>query len=321
MKVLIIDDSLTNQKILSMVLSVGGHDIKTLNDCEGLDLDNKSRVDLLLISNKFVDKFESLGNYKIVAISMTPSIEDLVYAYSAGINDYIILPMSSDRIRARISEAVQAKKPLEEILESMHTIQTKDNSSYKHLERIKMYARLLAEEIKTSFVNLKLEDSFIKNIEIASALHDIGKANIADKILQKPDVFTDKEFEQIKEHTTFGYKILNKIKNTPFIEMAKDIVLFHHEKYDGSGYPHKKSGDEIPLSAKIIALCDVYDALRETRAYKSSVSHDKSVEIIKGGSKTHFDPIVIKAFEKIHQKFDEIFKNFSLGYGLREENE
>ena len=105
------------------------------------------------------------------------------------------------------------------------------------------------------------------------------------------------------------------------VEYAKEITLHHHEKYDGSGYPHKKSGDEIPLSAKIIALCDVYDALRETRAYKSSVSHDKSVEIIKGGSKTHFDPIVIKAFEKIHQKFDEIFKNFSLGYGLREENE
>lgn len=310
MKILIIDDNATNQKILNMVLTVAGYDIKLASNCDKLDLENKSNIDLLLISNKFIDEFENLQNYTIVAFSMTPSIEDLVYAYSMGINDYLILPMNSDRIRTRVKEAIDTRKSLDEILESMHTIQTKDNSSHKHLERIKMYARVLAEEIGNSFKHLKIDETFIKNLEIASALHDIGKASITETILKKPSKFTEAEFEKIKEHTTIGFKILDKIKNTPFIQMAKDIALFHHERFDGTGYPQKKSGNEIPMSAKIIALCDVYDALRETTEYKAAVSHEKSVEIIKGSSKTQFDPDVITAFEKIHEKFDDIFENY-----------
>ena len=94
--------------------------------------------------------------------------------------------------------------------------------------------------------------------------------------------------------------------------MAKDIVLSHHERYDGTGYPNQKAGEEIPLSARIVALCDVYDALRETRVYKENFSHEKSVEIIKGSSTKQFDPIIIEAFEKVHNKFDEIFNKLNL---------
>ncbi len=312
MKLLIVDDNETNLKILSMILSLSGYEIKTASNEEDVSLTFNSDIDLVLLSNKFSNECEKLKEKKIIVMTTNPSVDEVVKFYADGILDYIILPASADKIRSTIKDALTKEKSLEDILSSFRHVQVKDNGSYRHLERMKAYARVLATELQQSNENLKIDSEFIKNLELASVLHDIGKTQITDKILTKPDKLTEAEFEDIKTHASLGYKMLEKIKNTPFIKMAKDVVRFHHERYDGTGYPDNKAGEDIPLSARIIALCDVYDALRETRVYKENFSHDKSVEIIKGSSKKQFDPIIIEAFEKVQNKFDEIFQKLSL---------
>ncbi len=310
MKLLIVDDNETNLKILSMILSLSGYEIKTASRFEDTSLN--SDIDLVLLSNKFTDNFSGLRGKKLVVMTTNPSVDEVVKLYAEGIRDYIVLPASADKIRNTVASALEKEKSLEELLASFRHVQIKDNGSYRHLERMKAYARVLATELKASNKNLKIDEEFIKNLELASVLHDIGKTQITDKILIKPDKLTASEFENIKTHTSLGYKMLDQIANTPFVQMAKDVILSHHERYDGTGYPEQKSGEQIPLSARIIALCDVYDALRETRVYKENFSHEKSVEIIKGASKKQFDPVVIAAFEKVQNKFDEIFQKLNL---------
>ena len=312
MKLLIVDDNETNLKILSMILSLSGYEIKTASNIEDVSVNLNLDIDLVLLSSKFFDESLKLKGKKIIVMTTNPSVDEVVKFYSEGIRDYIILPASADKIRTAIEDALENEKSLEDLLSSFRHVQVKDNGSYRHLERMKAYARVLATELQNSDNGLKIDDEYIKNLELASVLHDIGKTQISDKILNKPATLTSTEFEDIKAHSSLGYKMLEKIKNTPFVKMAKDVVRFHHERYDGTGYPDNKAGDEIPLSARIIALCDVYDALRETRVYKENFSHDKSVEIIKGSSKKQFDPVVIDAFEKVQNKFDEIFQKLNL---------
>lgn len=312
MKLLIVDDNETNLKIFSMILSLDGYEIKTISSAEEVDSKLNSDVDLILLSSKFEKACEKLNEKKVIVMTSNPSVDEVVRFYSNGIKDYIILPASADVIRNKVDEAISKEKTLEDILSSFRHVQVKDDGSYKHLERMKAYARILATELKESAKGLKIDEDFIKNLELASVLHDIGKTKILDKILKKPAKLTEEEFQNVKKHSMLGYRMLENLKNTPFVKMAKEVVLSHHERYDGTGYPDQKSGEEIPLSARIVALCDVYDALRETRVYKENFSHEKSVEIIKGSSKKQFDPVIIEAFEKVHNKFDEIFNKLNL---------
>lgn len=312
MKLLIVDDNETNLKIFSMILSLDGYEIKTISSAEEIDSKLNSDVDLILLSSKFEKACEKLNEKKVIVMTSNPSVDEVVRFYSNGIKDYIILPASADVIRNKVDEAISKEKTLEDILSSFRHVQVKDDGSYKHLERMKAYARILATELKESAKGLKIDEDFIKNLEIASVLHDIGKTKILDKILKKPAKLTEEEFQNVKKHSMLGYRMLENLKNTPFVKMAKEVVLSHHERYDGTGYPDQKSGEEIPLSARIVSLCDVYDALRETRVYKENFSHEKSVEIIKGSSKKQFDPVIIEAFEKVHNKFDEIFNKLNL---------
>ncbi len=312
MKLLIVDDNETNLKIFSMILSLDGYEIKTISSAEEIDSKLNSDVDLILLSSKFEKACENLNEKKVIVMTSNPSVDEVVRFYSNGIKDYIILPASADVIRNKVDEAISKEKTLEDILSSFRHVQVKDDGSYKHLERMKAYARILATELKESAKGLKIDEDFIKNLELASVLHDIGKTKILDKILKKPAKLTEEEFQNVKKHSMLGYRMLENLKNTPFVKMAKEVVLSHHERYDGTGYPDQKSGEEIPLSARIVSLCDVYDALRETRVYKENFSHEKSVEIIKGSSKKQFDPVIIEAFEKVHNKFDEIFNKLNL---------
>ena len=312
MKLLIVDDNETNLKIFSMILSLDGYEIKTISSAEEIDSKLNSDVDLILLSSKFEKACEKLNEKKVIVMTSNPSVDEVVRFYSNGIKDYIILPASADVIRNKVDEAISKEKTLEDILSSFRHVQVKDDGSYKHLERMKAYARILATELKESAKGLKIDEDFIKNLELASVLHDIGKTKILDKILKKPAKLTEEEFQNVKKHSILCYRMLENLKNTPFVKMAKEVVLSHHERYDGTGYPDQKSGEEIPLSARIVALCDVYDALRETRVYKENFSHEKSVEIIKGSSKKQFDTVIIEAFEKVHNKFDEIFNKLNL---------
>ncbi len=153
--------------------------------------------------------------------------------------------------------------------------------------------------------------SYNNNISKASALHDIGKVAIPDKILLKPGKLTKKEFEIMKTHTIAGADTLLSVKeqfpDNKFVETGISIVKFHHEKWDGNGYPCGLKGEDIPLSARIVALVDVYDSLRSKRIYKEDFSHEESIKIIKEGRGIHFDPDISDVFMENENEFEKLF--------------
>jgi putative two-component system response regulator len=157
----------------------------------------------------------------------------------------------------------------------------------------------------------EIDRAFIDGISQASPLHDIGKVGIPDGVLLKPGKLTPEEFEIMKTHTTIGYQTLASIEKkdtgSAFIKVGKEITLCHHEKWDGSGYPKGLKREEIPISARIMALADVYDALRSKRVYKESYSHEKSLGIITQGRGSHFDPLLVDLFLENDSSFRDIF--------------
>ncbi len=169
----------------------------------------------------------------------------------------------------------------------------RDNETGRHLERVSYYSRRLAEQ-------MRLPHKFCEDIAVFAPLHDIGKVGIIDRILLSPRKFTPEEFEIMKKHTTIGHDIL---KNKPTLEMAAEITLSHQEKFDGTGYPHGLRGEDIPLSARIVAVADVYDALRSRRPYKDPWPHERAMSQICGESGTHFDPRVVEAFLQVEGEF------------------
>ena len=187
----------------------------------------------------------------------------------------------------------------------------RDEGTGTHLERIREYAKLLAEELaKNHKYAQHITPEYVDDIYQSSILHDIGKVGIPDAILLKPDKLTDDEFDVIKRHTTLGGDALRaieaKIEGKSFLALGKEIAYNHHEKWDGSGYPMGKSGERIPLSARIIALADVYDALTTRRFYKEAFSHDRSRQMIVDLKGTHFDPEVVDVFLALEDEFNRI---------------
>ncbi|RPJ08997.1 MAG: HD domain-containing protein [Spirochaetaceae bacterium] len=181
----------------------------------------------------------------------------------------------------------------------------KDNDTGNHIKRINAYSRLLSEYLFDTRRHLytELNDFFINKISFVASMHDVGKIGTPDSILTKPGELTVNEFDIIKEHTINGAFILSSLAG----EMARDIALFHHERWDGSGYPYKLKGNEIPLSARIVAIADVYDALRMKRHYKNAMSHAKAREIIEWKAGKHFDPEIVKVFLEIQNQFERIY--------------
>ena len=187
-----------------------------------------------------------------------------------------------------------------------------DEDTGMHVERTQIYCRLLAAELrKEEFYSQVISDDYIRDIYHAAALHDVGKKGIPDHILLKKGRLDPEEFEVIKQHVEIGKQTLREVrkkcKQNQLINLGFALTASHHEKWDGSGYPEGLYGQDIPLSARIMALVDVYDALRSKRPYKEPLSHVESVHIIKEGGGLHFDPSVVKAFSSIEAQFEEIF--------------
>ena len=154
----------------------------------------------------------------------------------------------------------------------------------------------------------------IEMMYFTSPMHDIGKIGIADAILKKEGKLTDIEYEVMKTHADLGKHIINNAissyKGNSFLIMAKNIAHYHHEKWDGSGYPEGLKGEEIPLESRFMAISDVYDALVSKRVYKGAFSFEKTVEIIKDGKRTHFDPVLVDAFMEIKEEFYKIAQEY-----------
>lgn len=184
----------------------------------------------------------------------------------------------------------------------------RDKETGEHISRIGLYAKRLAQQ-------LKMDDSFVSAISIASAMHDVGKIGIPDSILLKPDVLDSEEFAVIKQHTVIGEKILSGSPHR-MLKMGAVIALTHHEHWDGSGYPAGLKGEEIPLEGRIVMLADQYDALRNKRIYKQAYGHETTCDILLNGDgrtmPAHFDPRILAAFRDVSNDFAEIFRTSQL---------
>lgn len=195
--------------------------------------------------------------------------------------------------------------------------ETRDKDTGDHIIRTQNYVRILAEELRQiRGYRAQLGKDTIELLYKTSALHDIGKVGVPDAILLKAGKLTPEEFEVVKRHTVVGHDSLKRATDrlgasSPFLDLAAEIALCHHEKWDGSGYPNGLKGEDIPLAGRIMALADVYDALVSARVYKKPMSHDMAMDIIIAGRGSHFDPVVVDAFVCIQREFKRIAEKYA----------
>lgn len=234
------------------------------------------------------------------------------------IRNHIELKTLRDDLQVMVDERTQELKKRTEELAATHGAiimgmsllsESRDKVTGAHLARIKTLTKHLTEKV-AEYLPIELNEDMVSAIITYSPLHDVGKVSVPDAILHKQGGLTKEEFEQMKAHTMGGGELLRHVAeflpgDQRLLSIAIDISECHHERYDGSGYPAGKAGDEIPLSARIVSVADVYDALRSSRPYKKGFTHEEAMEIMTVGdgrtSPEHFDPLVLKAFKEIHE--------------------
>jgi len=277
----------------------------------------------------------------VIIITGMSDRDSNVRAVEAGADDFLIKPFDRVLLEARIKTSVKTKVLHDELIQYKHELEDKvvertgqvvltqqvtvfslaklaesrDNETGDHLERIRSYARELSEEmIAMEQYRDTLDSSFVDEMYKSTPLHDIGKVGIPDRILLKPGKLTAEEFDIMKHHSMIGGDTLKaadiEAGRDSFLAMGRDIAYYHHEKWNGQGYPFGLAGEEIPLCARITALADVYDALSSRRPYKEPFSHEKSKAIILEGRGSHFDPDVVDAFLTREEQFLDIRESF-----------
>lgn len=218
-----------------------------------------------------------------------------------------------DNIRRR----EQLERSVKVLLRTVgHLAEFRDEETSLHLERVSKTASILAAQLANEgpYAAVVSSEHFIDMLVQAAPLHDIGKVGIPDEILTKPGKLTDEEFQIMKTHTDIGRRVLSKALDpanpVPLLDMCIEIAHCHHERFDGKGYPRRLKGEAIPITARIIALVDAYDAITSERRYSKAKTHEEAVEIIRKDSGSHFDPVVVDAFLRCHEAFRETRQQF-----------
>lgn len=237
----------------------------------------------------------------------------LIYIFVATVIGYF-----SDKYKQQMKVIINKESEIVEsrlatIYSLVKLAEMRDDDTGAHIVRVSKFCKLIAEKLRSSSKYRQLlTDTYIEDLAKAAPLHDIGKVGIPDSILTKPGKLSDDEYEIMKRHTTIGSNTLSEVRkrfpDNNFIIFGSKIALYHHEKWDGTGYPHGLVEEEIPLSARIMAVADVYDALRSKRAYKEPFSHMKSIAIIAESSGKHFDPEIVDVFLACESEIEFIYK-------------
>ena len=330
-KILIADDSAMNRAILTEMLGDGYEILEAENGRQAVAiLQSATDIDLLLLDIMMpemdgfevlamMNKYHWIDEVPVIMISAENASSYVERAYDLGATDYISRPFDMAVVRRRVintlmlyakqkrlvrlvAEQVYEKEKSNSTMINIlsHIVEFRNGESGMHVLHIQTATDILLHTLVQKTDKYHLTAADISLISTASALHDIGKIGIDDKILNKPGRLTEDEFEVIKTHTLSGGEIIEKtltdIESESYLKVAQEMALYHHEKWDGSGYPYHLSGEEIPLCARIMAVVDVFDALTSKRVYKEAFPAEKAFRILEESSGTHFDPKIVGTF-------------------------
>ena len=344
-KILIADDQVLYIKLLEeLCQGLGYETINARNGREAVELARLENPDCILMDVIMAEMdgndatSQLKGDHKtahipVIMVTALDSRSDRLAGIKCGADDILAKPIDEEELELRLRNNLrnkefhdflqQHKELLEKqvhertkqlrdgYLDTIHRLvlasEYKDEVTGSHIKRISHYTREIAQQ-------LGLDSDFADGIFHASPMHDIGKVAIPDSILLKPSALDNNEWQIMMTHTTIGGEILEG-SDSPYLQMAVDIARCHHERWDGSGYPNGLFGEEIPLTARIMSICDQYDALKSTRPYKKSYSYEQCCTIIlEGDDRTlpiHFDPEVLNAFRLCHRQFENIYAELS----------
>lgn len=339
-QILIVDDSLINRMILKEILEEDFRILEAENGAEAVELlgQYETGISLVLldINMPVMDGFEVLKimnqdqlieDIPVIMISSEDSGETVRRAYELGVSDYINRPYDAKVVYQRVYNTIKLyakqrklmslvasqiyeKEKYNQMMISIlsHIVEFRNGESGLHVMHINVLTGMLLEQLagKNAGYSISGEDQHL--IAMASALHDIGKIGIEEKIINKPGKLTPEEFEVMKSHTTIGEAMLESLdmfQNEKLVQIAKKICRWHHERYDGNGYPDGLKGDEIPIAAQVVSLVDVYDALVSDRVYKKAYSHETAIKMILNGECGAFNPVLLECLVEIQDRIGE----------------
>lgn len=351
-KILIVDDSEMNRAILTGILDDGYDFLEAENGLQALDVLRAHRDISLVLLDIVMPELDGFGVLSVMGeqhwIDQTPVImisaesDSMLVerAYQLGATDYISRPFDKSVVRRRvintlmlygkqkhlmrmITEQVYKREKSNRLMTGIlsHIVEFRNAESGPHVQHIQTVSELLLRQLARKTDRYALTEDDIALISTASALHDIGKISIPDSILNKPGKLTAEEFEVVKTHAAVGASILQNLPMTqdePLIQVAYQICRWHHERYDGHGYPDGLVGDQIPITAQVVSLADVYDALTGERCYKKAYPHETAVRMIQNGECGVFNPLLIECLLDIQDQLQREIgtppeaRNFSL---------
>lgn len=347
-KILIVDDSAINRMILSDILQEEYDILEAVNGLEAIAQINRHYRELSLVLLDIVmpemDGFEVLAvMYKnrwldsvpVIIISAETSSSYIDHAYDLGVAEYISRPFDEKTVKRRVNNIVMLytkQKNLENmVVEQMlekeknsllmveilsHIVEFRNGESGLHVLHIRMMTEILLKRLVRLTDQYDLPSSRISLIVNASSLHDIGKISIPEHILNKPGKLTSEEYDIMKTHSEVGARMIESVsryQNEELVELARDICRWHHERYDGKGYPDGLKGEEIPIAAQVVALADVYDALTNKRVYKPAYSHEQAMGMILNGECGTFNPLLLQCLKDVAADLKEKLNVHSAG--------
>lgn len=331
-KVLIVDDSEMNREMLADILEDEYEILQAKNGVEAVSILREQHLKIALVMLDMVmPEMDGMGvlrvmnrnrwidSIPVIMISVENSSDYIEKAYDLGVTDYIKRPFDAVAVRRRVintmmlyanqkkllalvSEQIYEKEKSTNMMINIlsHIVEFRNGESGLHVLHIKTITQTLLGRYVELHKDCGITKTDIANITLASALHDIGKISIPEEILNKPGKLTNEEFAIMKTHSAIGASMLENLpfeKDEPLLKMAYQVCRWHHERYDGRGYPDGLKGDEIPLSAQVVSVADVYDALTSERVYKKAFSHEKAMEMILGGECGTFNPDILECLK------------------------
>ena len=341
--ILIVDDSKFNRDILKEILGETYHYLEAENGNQAIQLvgDNLG-IDLILLDIhmpqmdgfevlEMMNKSQCINETPVIMISSEESVTMMRKAYEMGITDYITRPFDTVIVKKRVQNTldlyVNQKRLINVVVDQVYekaennnimirilsnVLGSRNSESSEHILHIRTATELMLRKLIKISDTYHLTEADIALITTASSLHDIGKIHIPEEILNKPGKLSDEEFKIMKTHSELGASIIRDMRfpqNHPLVHTAWEICRWHHERWDGGGYPDGLKGEEIPISAQVVSIVDVYDALTSERCYKKAFDHDTAIRMILDGQCGQFNPVLLKCLKELSLQFSRMFTN------------